>query len=917
MNRIKRRFLQLLLIVLLASISCITRAQAILNANGPGNTYELITAVLSPGNGVSAVEAPDLSHALFGRHIAEIMDADLNKFVFEFYSHVTPDDDPSTGLSDRQRVEIKTYESSPDSLKGTTGETITYKWNFKIPVGYQPSSSFTHLHQIKPVDGDDGSPLFTLTARKGSPNKLELTYVKDSLSGSLKPAIADLSLFEGIWVQATETIVVGAAGKYTINIKKISDGTVLLSYANSNIATIRPGNSFIRPKWGIYRSLTTPADLRDEAVRFSDFSIKEGGTFLTANTYFWVGGTAITSFTSNSNWNTQLDGSGNSRSLAGALPDDILVIDGSNVGGNIPTTGSINVTISSNSFAQLKLQNNASVNMLRPIGGGGTGTITLGGDATPDPDFVVLAGSNLMINSPLTDGNVIIALSSGVTGLIGGTITLSNTGTHRITSQTTGGLVFASGSTFNADGTPATAAYPFGSNSQGVQNGVVFQAGANLVITGLRSPMGGTSTFQSCNMLTGSNTYFRSNASSATGSWANLKTYGNVFVQNNAVFTADGPFYKIDTLTIDNGCTLTTHTSGHTPVLGNLTVNGTLSSPGGTNTLVMGADIPQAISGTGTINVANFVAANYSSVSLLKNLVVTSSCNLYGNFNFNSGQISGAASFSSKVYSSTTPPTVSFSGTTASGSYIITGVTAPGGITGYRVSGTGIPANTNATGFGSSAGQIYLSKAATVSGTANFTFTYDTATLATAHPNGMDSLTGSMILSGTKSFQSGTNYIINSPTNWPFGISSSAPNYLTLGKVIINANTTTNKNITIKGGLFVNAGSFNIRPVDTVNVTAFNFRNRKLFLHQIRGCIFSSWVGEANMEYLAQNNQVAKNTCSALAEPFASTLKKKAAVVPGSTACSRPAIIKPQQQAIRFNSISTGRVMNINWKNSR
>ena len=39
--------------------------------------------------------------------------------------------------------------------------------------------------------------------------------------------------------------------------------------------TIRPNNSFIRPKWGIYRSLLSSSDLRDEAVRFAGFYISE------------------------------------------------------------------------------------------------------------------------------------------------------------------------------------------------------------------------------------------------------------------------------------------------------------------------------------------------------------------------------------------------------------------------------------------------------------------------------------------------------------------------------------------------------------------------------------------------------------------------------------------------------------------
>ena len=131
------------------------------------------------------------------------------------------------------------------------------------------------MHQIKAVDGDDSSPLFTLTPRLGTPNKLELIYVANSTSGTDKVSIVDLLPFEGNWIDAEEKIHVGSSGTYSITLKNHNDGTVLLSYSNSNIATIRPDNTFIRPKWGIYRSLNDVGNLRDEAVRFSDFSIAE------------------------------------------------------------------------------------------------------------------------------------------------------------------------------------------------------------------------------------------------------------------------------------------------------------------------------------------------------------------------------------------------------------------------------------------------------------------------------------------------------------------------------------------------------------------------------------------------------------------------------------------------------------------
>lgn len=253
------------------------QSQAVLEANGPGDTYELINSVLAPG--YNAVENPECVHPGFGRHIAEVFDTDINRYAFEFYAHVAEDNDRCINF-DRQRVEIKAYDASPENLKGRLGETVNYRWRFKIPVGFKPSSSFTHIHQVKAVGGDEDQPIFTLTVRKGTPNKLELIYVENGTSGTVKQSIVNLSSFEGVWVEATEQVFLSANGFYTINIRRLSDGVSLLSYSNNNISTIRPDNDFVRPKWGIYRSLNTPADLRDESIRFSLFSIWEGNIIL-------------------------------------------------------------------------------------------------------------------------------------------------------------------------------------------------------------------------------------------------------------------------------------------------------------------------------------------------------------------------------------------------------------------------------------------------------------------------------------------------------------------------------------------------------------------------------------------------------------------------------------------------------------
>ncbi|WP_299556068.1 T9SS type A sorting domain-containing protein [Seonamhaeicola sp.] len=246
-------------------------SQVLLDADGAGNTYELITSVLAPG--YNPIEVPDCEHGAFGRHIDEVYDSDLGSNVFRFYMHVTDDSDRCINY-DRQRNEIKSYDKSPDNLLGIEDEIVVYKWKFKIDAGFQSSSSFTHLHQLKSVGGSLASmPMYTLTTRKGSPDQLELRYAETTSQVTLTKT--DLAPFKGIWLDVTETITYGTSGTYSLEIKKVSDGTVLFDYSNNSIINWRAGADFVRPKWGIYRSLNSPSDLRDEAVLFANFSIEE------------------------------------------------------------------------------------------------------------------------------------------------------------------------------------------------------------------------------------------------------------------------------------------------------------------------------------------------------------------------------------------------------------------------------------------------------------------------------------------------------------------------------------------------------------------------------------------------------------------------------------------------------------------
>jgi hypothetical protein len=143
-------------------------------------------------------------------------------------------------------------------------------------------------------------------------------------------------------------------------------------------------------------------------------------------TYYWVGGTGSTttvSFTSNSKWNTALDGLGTARSISAAT--DILIVDGTNVGGSTPTVGNISATCGSTTLAQLILRNGANLTLVKTTAS--TGSIAIGGDATNAEDLLINAGCTLnstVQNSLIDSAGSTIALSATATGRIFGNLYL-------------------------------------------------------------------------------------------------------------------------------------------------------------------------------------------------------------------------------------------------------------------------------------------------------------------------------------------------------------------------------------------------------------------------------------------------------------------------------------------------------------
>jgi hypothetical protein len=245
-------------------------AQVTVTADGPGNTYELLE---SRGFGL---ETPDCGHAV--RHVREVFDSALGKNVFAFDAHRDLDNDRCTNF-DRQRMEVKTApgDANQSTLQHANGETAYYRWKFKLPSGFQASSNFTHIFQIKAQAGDDaGSPLVTITPRAGDPDIMQIIWTPPSgQSGGGVKAQADLSLFRNVWVEAFVQYRSADSGNVQLSIKRLSDGATLVSWNSGTVDTWRAGNNYNRGKWGIYRSLNSISQLRDETVLFADWCVSE------------------------------------------------------------------------------------------------------------------------------------------------------------------------------------------------------------------------------------------------------------------------------------------------------------------------------------------------------------------------------------------------------------------------------------------------------------------------------------------------------------------------------------------------------------------------------------------------------------------------------------------------------------------
>jgi len=267
--------LKLLIATLLLVLSGSDAGPTYLRADGKSvNAYNIIKNALGGG----AYEVSDNCHRV--AHITQRNDSELGTPVFNFALHAKSDNDRcQSGIKDRQRTEIKVDKNSNEYLKCLNGQSVSYSWDVHLDVKFQPSMAFTHIFQIKAVGKEASKPFITITPKIKS-NKRVLQIIHSGKNSKRDNTVFedDLSKYTGRWVHVTVKYTCKVGGSINIRMRPTQQPTQqIMDYKNDTIDLWRSGNGFLRPKWGIYRSLNNRNNLRDENVYFNNFCIGKGG----------------------------------------------------------------------------------------------------------------------------------------------------------------------------------------------------------------------------------------------------------------------------------------------------------------------------------------------------------------------------------------------------------------------------------------------------------------------------------------------------------------------------------------------------------------------------------------------------------------------------------------------------------------
>ena len=230
--------------------------------------------------GKYSIEAPDLLRNNPGQseRIRIVRDKEI-KSAFELLLHRDLDGDRDKIWpigKQRQRNEIKGYQGSVDALKGYENQTHLIKWYLKIGETFKITKEFCHFFQLKAVGTHNvEAPILTLSGviTKRMP-QLQLQCWKGDKSN--RHFLADWEACQGKWLQCTVQCRYGKKGSYKFSLHSL-DGTIKREIDQKDFPSWREGFEFVRPKWGIYRSLATVKNKLNpvDSVFLNHFNIRK------------------------------------------------------------------------------------------------------------------------------------------------------------------------------------------------------------------------------------------------------------------------------------------------------------------------------------------------------------------------------------------------------------------------------------------------------------------------------------------------------------------------------------------------------------------------------------------------------------------------------------------------------------------
>ena len=130
---------------------------------------------------------------------------------------------------------------------------------------------------LKAVDGGAGTPILTISGRDKEGKWLEVIH---SIHGKKTVLIkVPLDSIKGRWLQMNAYVNYSNDGQFDLIATDMTNGRRVINLSLANIDMLRGEgrNDFVRPKWGIYRSLRSKEMLREEEekVFFADFVVQK------------------------------------------------------------------------------------------------------------------------------------------------------------------------------------------------------------------------------------------------------------------------------------------------------------------------------------------------------------------------------------------------------------------------------------------------------------------------------------------------------------------------------------------------------------------------------------------------------------------------------------------------------------------